>query len=143
MTLPNACRGSRGPGPPRAAPGVPLAAAITELAHQFLLFGIHRHHGLPLLLERLGPAVDVLELRIPIRVGAALERLAVGLETVAQVMEEAVDRPLTHRMPLGLECRRQLGRTLACPPQERHRVPTGHRIDQGFQGLDEVRITHP
>ncbi len=123
--------------------GVPLAAAIAELAHQFLLLGIDRDHGLPLLLERLGPPVDVLELRIPIRVRAPLERLAVGLETVAQVMEEAVDRPLTHRMPLRLECRRQLGRTLAGPPQERHRVATGHRIDQGFQGTDEVRIMRP
>ena len=58
-------------------------------------------------------------------------------------MEEAVDGPLTHPMPLGLESRRQLGRTLACPPQERHRVPPGHRLNQGCQGLDEVGITRP
>jgi hypothetical protein len=112
--------------------GVPLAAAITELAYQFFLLGINRDHGLPLFLERLGPAVDVRKLRIPIRVGAPLQRLAVGLETIAQVMEEAVDRPLTHRMALRLECRGQLGGTLAGPPQERHRVATGHWIDQGF-----------
>src|SRR6266568_3680819 len=55
-------------------------------------------------------------------------------------MEESVDRPLTHRMPLRLQGHCQLRRTLACPPQERHRVATGHRIDQGFQGTDEVRI---
>src|SRR6266849_10883988 len=82
--------------------GLPLATAIAELAYEFLLFGIDRHHRLPLLLEGLGPAVDVLELCIPIRVGATLERLTVGLETVAQVMEQSVDGPLTHRMPLGL-----------------------------------------
>src|SRR6266853_848977 len=63
--------------------GLPLAPAIAELAYQLLLFGIDGHHGLPLLLEGLGPAVDVLKLRIPIRVSAALERLPVGLETVA------------------------------------------------------------
>jgi hypothetical protein len=85
---------------------VPLTATIAELPHEFLLFGIHRHHGLPLPLENRGPAVDVLELCISIRVMAAFERLAVGLETVAEVMEEAVDGPLTHPMPLGLESRR-------------------------------------
>src|SRR5262245_14749560 len=72
--------------------------------------------------------------------GAPLQCLAVGLQTIAEVMEEAVDRPLTHRMALRLESRGQLGRTLAGPPQERHRVATGHRIKQGFEGTDEVRI---
>ena len=84
---------------------MPLATTIAELAYQFLLFGIDRHHGLPLFLEGLGPAVHVLELGIPIRVSAPLQRLPVGLETVAQVMEQAIDGPLTHRMPLGLQCR--------------------------------------
>ena len=121
--------------------GVPLAAAIAELPHQFLLFGIDRYHGLPLPLEGLAPTVDVLELRIPIRVGTALERLAVGLEAVAQIMEQSVDGPLTHRVPLGLKFHRQLGRTLTGPSQQRHRVATGHRIDQGFQGTYEVQIT--
>ena len=66
--------------------------------------------------------------------------LAVGLETIAEVMEEAVDRPLTHRMALRLERHGQLGRTLAGPAQERHRVATGHWIDQGFEGTDKGRI---
>ena len=114
---------------------VPLLTAIAVLAHQFLLLGINRYDGLLLVLEDLGSPINVLELRIPVRVVAALERLAVGLETVAQSMEESVDRPLTDRMPLGLECRRQRGRTLACPSEQRHRVATGHGIDQGFQGL--------
>jgi hypothetical protein len=94
---------------------VPLLTAITVLAHQFLLLSINRDDGLPLFLEDLGPPVNVLELCIPVRVVATLERLAVGLETIAQIMEEPIDGALTDRMPLGLECRRQLGRTLACP----------------------------
>ena len=91
---------------------LPLTAAIAKLAHQFLLLGSDRHHGLPLPLEGLGPAVDVLELRIPIWVGAALQRLAVGLQTIAQVMEESVDRPFTHPLPLGREGHGQRGRAL-------------------------------
>jgi hypothetical protein len=60
---------------------------------------------LSLLLERLGPAVNGVELCIPIRMDAPLQRLAVGLQTIAQGMKEAVDRPLTHRMALRLERR--------------------------------------
>src|SRR5262245_55655357 len=60
----------------RLALGVPLAATMTELAYQFFLLGIHRDHGLPLLLERLGPAVDGVEWRLPVRVGAPLQRRA-------------------------------------------------------------------
>src|SRR6266566_2432165 len=93
--------------------------------------------------SRLSPPINVLKLRIPVRMVAALERLAVGLETVAQIMEESIDRPLTDRMPLRLECRRQVGRALASPSEQRHRVATGHRIDQSFQGLYEVWITRP
>jgi len=122
---------------------VPLLAAIAVRAYEFFLLGINRYDRLPPLLEGLSPPINVLKLRIPVRMVAALERLAVGLETVAQIMEESMDRPLTDRMPLGLECRRQRGRTLACPSEQRHRVATGHRIDQSFQGLYEVWITRP
>jgi hypothetical protein len=48
-------------------------------------------------------------------VRAPLQGLPVGLETVTQVMEEAIDRPLTHRMPLRPQGGRQLGCTFACP----------------------------
>ena len=122
--------------------GVPFAPTITELPYQFFLLGIDGHHGLPLPLEGLRPPVEVLELCIPIRVGTALQSFAVGLKTIAEVMEESIHRPLTHQIPLGLEGRRQLGRTLAGPPQERHRVPTSDRIHQGFQGTEKVGIMH-
>src|SRR5437667_10457211 len=94
---------------------IPLATTIAELADQFLLCGIDRHHRLALLLEGLGTTVNGLELRIPIWVRAPLQGLPVGLETVTQVMEEAIDRPLTHRMPLRPQGGRQLGCTFACP----------------------------
>ena len=123
--------------------GGPRLTTIVVLPHQCLLLGIHRYDGLPLVLEDLGPPVKGLEWRIPVRVVAARERLAIGLETVAQVMEEPVDRPLTGCLPWRLEGRRQLRRTLACPSEQRHRVATGHGIDQGFQGRYEVRITRP
>ena len=95
--------------------GVPLATAGAELADQFLLLGIDRHHRLSLSLKRLGPPVDVLELGIPVRVALAFERLAVGLETIVQGVEQPVDRAFANGMPAGLELGRQLGRTLTRP----------------------------
>src|SRR4029453_6010777 len=94
----------------------PLAATMTELADPFRLFGIDRHHGLALSLEGLGTTVNVLALCLPIGVRAPLQGLPVGLETGAQVMEQTIDRPLTHQMPWRPQGGRQLGGTFACPP---------------------------
>ena len=119
------------------------APAIAARAEPFLLVGIDRHHGWPRLLKGLGPAVDGRAWRLPLRVGAPRECLPGGLEPVAQVMEPSGDGPRPHRMPLGLQCRGERGRTLAGPPQQGHRVPTGHGIDPGFQGRHEGRIMPP
>ncbi len=81
-----------------------------------------------------------LELGISIRVTFALDRLAIGLEAVVQVVEETVDRALADGMPSSLEFGRQLGRALARPAQRRHRIATGHGIDQGLQVTQEVGI---
>src|SRR5271165_7125413 len=70
----------------------------------------------------------------------ALDRLPVGLEAVPEGVEEAVDRPLAGGMPQGLEFGGQLGRTLARPPQRRHRVATGHGVDQSLQLTEEVGV---
>jgi hypothetical protein len=119
--------------------GPPLTATIAELAHKLFLLGIDRHHRLSQPLKRLDPPVDVLELGVPVGVIAPLDRLAVGLETVAEGMQKPVDRPLTGTIPLRPEFGRQLGRTLTGPPQGRHRVTTGARIDQILQGQEELR----
>src|ERR1044071_1677448 len=57
---------------------LPFAAPVTELPDQFLFLGIHRHDWVPLALERLDSPTDVLKLRLPIRMVAACERLAIG-----------------------------------------------------------------
>jgi hypothetical protein len=79
--------------------GLPLPAAVAELAHQFL-----------------GPPVDVPELGIPVGMITPLDRLPVGLEAVSDVVQESVDRPLTDLMPPGREFLGQLRRALARPP---------------------------
>jgi hypothetical protein len=120
--------------------GLPLPPAVAVLPHKLFLLGIDRDHGLTLPLKRLGSPIDVLELGIPVRVALALDRLVIGLEAVAQIVEQSVDRPLADDVPSGLEPLGQLVRTLARPPQRRDRVATSHGIDQGFQFTKQVWI---
>src|SRR5438093_9303511 len=78
---------------------VPLLTALAALAHQFLLLGIHRDDGLSLCLADLGQPIKILELRIAVRAVAPLERAAVSLVPVAQILEDSVDRPFTDGRP--------------------------------------------
>jgi hypothetical protein len=120
--------------------GLPLPPAVAESADKLLLLGIHGDDRLPLLLIRLDTPVDMLELSITVGMITTFDRLAIRLEAVPRGVEQPVDRPLAHAMPLGLEFGRQVGRTLARPPQWRHRVATGHRIDQDLEGTLELRV---
>jgi hypothetical protein len=67
---------------------LPFRAVILEIPDQFLLLGIHQDHWLPAPLEREDAGVDELELGIAIGVGAALPRLAIGLEVVSGAMQQ-------------------------------------------------------
>jgi hypothetical protein len=83
--------------------GAPLPATISELTDQLFLLGINRHDRLSLPLESLHPPVDMLKLGVAVRVLAAFNRLAVGLQAVAQMMEEPVDASLANTIALVLE----------------------------------------
>ena len=72
---------------------LPLAPVVLERAHQFLLLRVHRDHRLPALLESLDLGVDVLELRIAVRVRRALQGLAVALQAVAGLIQQTAPPP--------------------------------------------------
>src|SRR5918997_6411041 len=64
----------------RLALGGPLPAAVPDVADPFLLLWVPRDHRLRLGQRRGNALADVGELRIAIRVAAALPGLAVGLQ---------------------------------------------------------------
>ena len=69
------------------------------------------------------------------------ERLAVGLETIVQGVEQPVDRAFANGMPASLELGRQLGRALTRPLEAATwGIPPGHWIDQDFQVTQEVHV---
>lgn len=78
----------------------PFIARILEISHQFLLFRIHRHHWLAPLLHPPHLLADVFELGITIWVAIAFTRLAIGLQTVTGVMEQASHGAVAHGMAL-------------------------------------------
>jgi hypothetical protein len=61
---------------------MPFTAAILVFPHLFLLFRVHRDRRLTVLQERRRPGIDMLKLRIAIRVRRTLFRLAVRLQAV-------------------------------------------------------------
>jgi len=65
----------------------PLLTAVFEVSHKFFLFRIHRNHRLFQGDVFTHLRVDMLELRIPVRMAGPFLRLPVRLQTVVQFME--------------------------------------------------------
>ena len=118
----------------------PLPAPVAILSNQLLFLGVNRNYWLPQGLEGAPPPVDMLELRIAVRMLGAFQRLAVGLQAVAQLVQQPVDRTLAHRMAGAPQVLSQPRRAAAGPQQRPHRVAAGDRVDQPLQRLHQVRI---
>ena len=118
----------------RRALRLPFPPAVLEVSDQFLLLRVDRDHRLPLGQKGVRGRVDVLELRIAVRVARSLLTLAGRLQPVAQVMQQPADGGRTHAPPLSGQRRGQLRPTLAGPAQRRGRVAARQRVHQRFEG---------
>jgi len=78
---------------------LPFPPGILKVADQFFLFGIDRDHRLSGTLELPDARVDILKLRIPIRMRAACAGFPIGLETIVLFVEERANTTLANRMP--------------------------------------------
>ena len=152
-SLPTHCSGKSGMRPNRLALGVgreimhqhrwrralrlPFLPAVLEVPDQLFLLRVDRNHRLAggQMLVR-GP-VDVLELRVAVRIRGAFLPFARRLQPVAQPVQQPAHRGRTHPPSLLGQRRRQLRPTLARPAQRRGRVAAHERIHQRFErGLD-------
>lgn len=70
------------------------------------------------------------KLLIAIRVGAAFERLAIGLQAVAQFVQEFSDPRAAKRMLLGGQSVGQDANALTHPAQRRFRIAPAVRFDR-------------
>ena len=128
----------------RRARRLPFPPRILEIADQFLLLRIDGDHRLLLIEERRGGRVDVLELRVPIRMRRALLGFAQRLESVPERMQQMAHRRRTHVPALRRQGRGQLRAALAGPSQRRHGIAPRQRFHQQVQRLGHagLRVFH-
>src|SRR5882724_8588996 len=93
----------------RFAPGLP---SIVIRPDQFLLFGLDRDDGAFALYVAFHLRVDIPELLVTIRMRGAFESFDVGLQAVAQFMQQTGDRGMTDGVALLSERSSQLPCTL-------------------------------
>src|SRR5262249_58194686 len=125
------------PGPARAPP---LAAAVGEVAQQLLLLGVDRHGRLAVALELAQPGGDELELGVAVGVLAALARLAVGLQAVAQLAQQ-----LGHLLAADAEALAapRVGAAAGAPAavaQRRAGVAAAGGLGEGVEGRGEAGL---
>src|ERR1035437_6453687 len=85
----------------RTAFGLPFTASVLIIAHQFFLLGVDRNHRRSSLLKRLCLLIDMLKLRIPIRMTGPLPRFPIRLQAVALVLQNVRNRTGADRVPLA------------------------------------------
>ena len=129
-----------GPGRRRLALGPPLAARVLELADQLLLLGVHADHRIGGVLVGLDLLVDVPELRVPVRVPLALDRLGVALQAEPLGPQQVTDGVGADPVALAGQLGRQVAGRLGGPPQRRHRITPLLRLHQGQQRRAQPRI---
>src|SRR5262249_53607254 len=117
----------------RPALGPPGLPGVLEVAQNLLLLGVDRDRRLLMPLLGAHPAVDVPELRVAVGVTPPLVRLAVGLQAVAGLLQQAAHGGRPHRVALGGQTAGQPARALAGPAQRRLRVTAAAGLDQPFQ----------
>ena len=121
----------------RRALRLPFPPAVLEVPDQLLLLRVDRDHRLAGGQMLVRGLVDVLELRVTVRMRGAFLPFARRLQPVAQAVQQPAHSGRTHPPPLLGQRRRQLRATLARPAQRRSRVAARERIHQRLErGLD-------
>jgi len=86
--------------------------------------------------EALSDVVEIAELAVTIRVLSALGHLGVGLQRVAEAMQQTQHRARRHVEATAHELFGQVGRGLRRPTQQRHRSATGLGMDQPVERFE-------
>jgi hypothetical protein len=86
--------------------------------------------------------VDVAELRVPVGMLTAFPGLRVRLQAVPGRAQQPRHGLARHRMSRRRQRLGKRARRLRGPPQRRHRIPPGDRIDQRVQRCHQPGISH-
>jgi hypothetical protein len=95
--------------------GAPFTARILEIAHQFLLFGVHRNNRLAVFQEGCGARVDVLKLRVSIHMLVAFAGFAVRLQAITRLLQKLAHHGVADLMSFVRQLFAQLTQTARSP----------------------------
>src|SRR3989442_11214635 len=107
--------------------------AVLEIPDQLLLLGVDRDDRVTGTQETPHPAVDMLELSVPIPVARSLDGLAVRLQAVVELVKQVAHELMRHLVMLVPKFLGDLPDTLAGPAQRRFRVAACRWLDQALQ----------
>jgi len=117
-----------------------VTAIVLEIADQFLLLGVNRNGRLPGRHRLLHPIIDVVELRIAVRVARALERLAIGLQRIAQLTQQLADSLMRDAVAQRLQVCSQIAQASGRPSERNDRIAACDRLDQTLQLAQQFRV---
>jgi len=121
--------------------GPQLPARVLERADELLLLGVDADHGLAQGELQLDRGVEMGELGVAVGVARALERLAVGLEAVAQLVEQLADQPVTDHVPTLLQLGGQVAHAPRRPAQGALGIAPGRGLDERLEVGHKRRVT--
>jgi hypothetical protein len=124
----------------RIAGGAPLPPGVRQLPQLFLLLGIDADDRLTTGLVLLDLLVDVAELRVPVGVLLALQRLGAGLQAEALPFQKPPDGRSGDRVSLPGQLLCEVAQGLGGPAQRRHRITPLVRLHQLQQRRNQQRI---
>ena len=134
------CRGSRGRAPGPAGPSAGTRGRYWRSRQPSPSSCINADHRLAGGKVPSNTGADVPELRVTVRVPAALDGLGVALQAEALLPQQVTHRVRRDLMALPGQLLRQLTGRLRRPPQRRHRITPAARLDQGQQRRPQPRI---
>src|SRR4029077_2457189 len=120
--------------------GTQLLAAILEVADQLFLLGVDGDGGGTRRDGCLDRRIDVLELRVAIRMARALAGFPVGLAAVFQLPQQHANQLLAHLEALAAQRLGNVPLAAADPAQRRFGIPTDRTIDQRLERCQKTRL---
>ena len=109
--------------------GVPFAAVVLEIPHEFLALSVDRDDRLISAEEVDGLVVDVTKLCVAVDVVAAFSRLAVCLQAVVHLAQQIANDSRADLVPLFRQLPAKITQTKAGPQERSHGVAARRRLD--------------
>jgi len=126
--------------PDRLSLRLPGAAGILEVPHQLFLFGVYGNDRLAVLQKRTRLVVQVADLHRPFRGRSTFLVFPIGLQTVAQLAQQAANGVRRHPVSPPGQGYGQVGLRFGRPPQHVRWTPSGRGLHYLLEDRQDFRM---